>query len=247
MYQFGVSWCVVVGALSGVACSNSGDASSPAESDAEPAEIPTREESSGTSAGLESASANVVGQLPIETSSRPATPEAPCDCASTDGVDGAASVSGVAARTDGVVGDASSEAVSAVPMLSATIDALLVEFGDDVLAYNGRPPMMDIFAGANGDSPSWSTLRVAVVPPSLSEIVAGEYQCGPGETSFIMLHGASGVFDTTTTGGPCEIIVESPGTQSGQVFSGSFSATLYTTDGARSVMLEHGKFFGIVP
>lgn len=143
--------------------------------------------------------------------------------------------------------DGKDAAVGVEPMLSAVIDSRVSEFSDDVLAYNGRPPMMDIFAGAAGDAlTQWDTLRVAVVPSS-AQLLPGEYACGPGQPSFIMLIGERGVFDSTSVDAWCTIIVESAGTQPGEVFSGRFEATVHTTDGADSVLLEQGRFFGVVP
>lgn len=131
-------------------------------------------------------------------------------------------------------------------MLSAVIDGQSYEFSEDMLTYNGRPPMMDIYARSGSETGAWFSLRVAVSPTSTSAIVPGEYACGPEKTTFVMLSGAGGVFDSTTLG-PCRVVVDSPGTASGEVFSGSFEATLYTTDGARAVVLEHGRFYGVVP
>lgn len=136
------------------------------------------------------------------------------------------------------------DSVDVTPMLSAVIDGVYTEFKRDVIAYDGRPPMMDIFAGMTGDAPSWGSLRVAVMPSDV--IVPGEYECGPDRQSFIMLIGNAGVFDTTTVVAACTIVVESAGTQPGEVFSGTFEATAYTTDGARSIALEHGTFLGVV-
>lgn len=131
-----------------------------------------------------------------------------------------------------------------VPMLSAVIDGVYTEFKRDVIAYNGRPPMMDIYGGMTGDAPPWYTLRVAVTPSDV--IVPGEYECGPDRQSFIMLMGDSGHFDTTAVVTACTIVVESAGTQPGEVFSGTFEATVYTTDGARSKTIENGTFLGVV-
>jgi len=140
-------------------------------------------------------------------------------------------------------GDETSNGVS---MIRAVIDGESFEFTRDLLTYNGRPPMMDIAAWSSREMERWFSLRIAVTPPSQASLESGQYPCGPDAPTFIMLSGPGAVFDSTTMG-PCQVVVDSAGTTSGEVFSGTFEATLYTSDGLRAVVLEQGRFYGVVP
>lgn len=132
-----------------------------------------------------------------------------------------------------------------VSMLRAKLNGVATDFPRDLSFYNGRAPMMDVYGSAIDDATGWGVLRVAVTPKDV--LVAGEYECGPGQPSFITLSGNLGYFDTTTVATTCRIVVESAGNQSGELFAGRFEATVYRTDGTGSIEVSGGRFVGIVP
>jgi hypothetical protein len=126
--------------------------------------------------------------------------------------------------------------------ISAELDGEGVVFDQEVQAYNGRAPMIEVSArlvmGAR-----WASLRLMVIPES-SSIVPGDYGCADGS---VVLYTTPQRTQTSQAPGECAIHVSEAGLLSGQVFSGTFSAKVVGTGPEPSAtIMGRGEFRAIV-
>jgi hypothetical protein len=154
-----------------------------------------------------------------------------------------AQVAGGGSATLGV-GGASGAVGGGGPSLaiSGEVDGSVVVFDQDVQAYNGRAPMMEVSARKD-DGTTLGSLRIMVIPEA-GVITPGDYRCQDGS---VVIYSSPQRYETSQAPGECSIHVDEAGLTSGQIFSGTFSAKVFSTGGdPTSTIISEGEFRAIV-
>lgn len=168
----------------------------------------------------------------------------------TAGTGGTAGVGGSAGNAGGP-GDFGCEAMASSlegasddPGVDVTIGDGVVEFREMVMAWNVRPPMLEIHANSVEDE--WKWFRLLVFPkgddPSPTP---GEYRCGLDQV-YVGIERPDGRFETLGSGSGCTVVVSEASLETGSRFTGTLCARLVTADGAETLTLTAGSFFGVV-
>jgi hypothetical protein len=125
------------------------------------------------------------------------------------------------------------------PGIVATIDGQTIEFRNDLLWYDGRPPTLDL--SALSDAVGWVSFRIFIDPPG-DAVVPGVYQSGPGNVTYVIARRPSGEYDTIDNDASTICVTEA-GTGAGARVAGSFSAALASHDGG-ATLIASGTFSG---
>jgi hypothetical protein len=151
---------------------------------------------------------------------------------------GGASTGGVSG-TSGGGGDVGcpNVTVGADPGIVVTLHGETVEFREDLLWYDGRPPTLDL--SARTSQGEWTSLRLFIDPDG-DAVVPGVYRNG---STYVSLRGPTAEYSSTDH--EETICVSEDGTGEGEVVAGSFTATLASSDGTSSFPVS-GTFSGSI-
>jgi hypothetical protein len=141
----------------------------------------------------------------------------------------------------GESGDCTNARAYAEPGIVASIAGQTIEFREDLLWYDGRPPLLDL--SALSEEAGWTSFRI-VIDPGDDVVVPGRYESGPGNVTYVQARAESGEYDSVDNDLSI-ICVNEAGTGAGARVSGTFSATLENYDGSRSFKAT-GTFSGTI-
>jgi hypothetical protein len=187
--------------------------------------------SGATSGNAGAGGASATGGSSGSTATGGASGEASGGSGATSGNAGA----GGASATGGASGAAGSAGTSSAcpnievddtPGIVVSIAGETIEFREDLLWYDGRPPTLDL--SAHTDAAGWTSFRIFIDPEGPS-VVVGELRDGPGST-YVLAQRGTEQYDSIDNNAST-ICVVAAGTGEQARVAGTFAATLVNADG----------------